>query len=183
MKMLQMAAEIADGMFYLERRKIIHRLVFTRDNETYNDYFRDLAARNCMVSGTEVVKVGDLGMARNVYMTDYYHASRRGPLPIRWMAPEAICDGMFTSHSDVWSFGVVLWEIATLAELPYQGLSNEEVISHVRRGKQLPEVENCPGIFRNLMLECWQVQPSSRPTFLDVCRLVWNDLEKCFEKS
>ena len=125
-----------------------------------------------MVSGAEVVKIGDLGMARNVYMTNYYHANGRGPLPIRWMAPEAICDGMFTNYSDVWSFGIVLWEIATLAELPYQWLSNEEVISYVKRGKRLPVSESCPDIFRNLMLECWQVQPSSRPNFLDVCRWI-----------
>ena len=77
----------------------------------------------------------DLGLARDVYLTNHYHASSRGPVPIRWMAPESIFDREFTSASDVWSFGVVLWEIVTLAEHPFPGLSNEEVLSHVKRGK------------------------------------------------
>ena len=123
-----------------------------------------------MVSGDEVVKVGDLGMARDVYMTNYYRANGRGPMPIRWMAPESICDGKFSSQSDVWSYGVVLWEIATLAELPYQGLSNEEVLSHVKGGQHLPLPDNCSDFFHSLMLECWQIQPNSRPTFLDICK-------------
>ena len=123
-----------------------------------------------MVSGDGVVKVGDLGMARDVYMTNYYHANGRGPMPIRWMAPESICDGKFSSKSDVWSYGVVLWEIATLAELPYQGLSNEEVLSGVKRGEHLPRPENCSDFPHSLMLECWQIQPNSRPTFLDICK-------------
>ena len=88
-----------------------------------------------MVAGDNTVKVGDLGLARDVYATNHYHANSRGPVPIRWMAPESIFDREFTSASDVWSFGVVLWEIATLAEHPYPGLSNEEVLSHVKRGK------------------------------------------------
>ena len=123
-----------------------------------------------MVSGDEVVKVGDLGMARDVYMTNYYRANGRGPMPIRWMAPESICDGKFSSQSDVWSYGVVLWEIATLAELPYQGLSNEEVLSHVKGGQHLALPENGSDFFHSLMLECWQIQPDSRPTFLDICK-------------
>ena len=125
-----------------------------------------------MVSGDGVVKVGDLGMARDVYLTNYYRANGRGPMPIRWMAPESICDGQFTCKSDVWSYGVVLWEIATLAELPYQGLSNDEVLSHVKRGHHLPRPEICSDLLHDLMSECWQAEFSSRPTFLDVCRQV-----------
>ena len=123
-----------------------------------------------MVSGEGVVKVGDLGMARDVYMTTYYRANGRGPMPIRWMAPESICDGQFTSKSDVWSYGVVLWEIATLAEVPYQGLSNEEVLSHVKSGQHPTPPKDCPNVVSSLMLECWQTHPNSRPTFLDICK-------------
>ena len=115
-------------------------------------------------------KVGDFGMARDVYMTNYYHANSRGPMPIRWMAPESIRDGESSSKSDVWSYGVVLWEIVTLAELPYQGLSNEEVLSHVKRGEHLPRPENCSDFLHSLMLECWQIQANSRPTFIYICK-------------
>ena len=132
--------------------------------------YRDLASRNCMVSLDEVVKVGDLGMARDGCRTEIYHTNADGPLPIRWMAPESIRDGKFTSQSDVWSYGVVLWEIATLAELPYQGFSNSEVLSQVKRGQHLHPPEDCHDVLGSLMLQCWQDNPNSRPTFFDICK-------------
>ena len=123
-----------------------------------------------MVSLDEVVKVSDFGLARDVYMTDCYKSTTRGPLPIRWMAPESIRDNKFTSPSDVWSYGIVLWEIATLAELPYQGLSNDEVQSHVKSGQHPIPPKDCSNDLGSLMLECWQTQPNSRPTFFDICK-------------
>ncbi len=82
-------------------------------------------------------------MTRDIYETDYYRKGGKGLLPVRWMAPEAIKDGIFTSLSDVWSFGIVLWEMVTLAEQPYQGLSNEEVCNHVRSGETLKRPLHC----------------------------------------
>lgn len=111
-RILQIAAEIADGMAYLSAKKFVHR---------------DLAARNCMVAEDLTVKIGDFGMTRDIYETDYYRKGTKGLLPVRWMSPESLKDGVFTSHSDVFSYGVVLWEMATLASQPYQGLSNDQV--------------------------------------------------------
>lgn len=104
-QILQMAAEIADGMSYLAAMKFVHR---------------DLAARNCMVAEDLTVKIGDFGMTRDIYETDYYRKGTKGLLPVRWMSPESLKDGVFTSSSDVFSYGVVLWEISTLASQPYQ---------------------------------------------------------------
>ncbi|CAJ0930573.1 unnamed protein product [Ranitomeya imitator] len=128
-KMIQMAGEIADGMAYLNANKFVHR---------------DLAARNCMVSEDFTVKIGDFGMTRDIYETDYYRKGGKGLLPVRWMSPESLKDGVFTTHSDVWSFGVVLWEIATLAEQPYHGMSNEQVLRFVMEGGLLEKPDNCP---------------------------------------
>lgn len=111
-RILQMAIEIADGMAYLSTKKFVHR---------------DLAARNCMVAEDLTVKVGDFGMTRDIYERDYYRKGSKGLLPVRWMAPESLKDGVFSSYSDVWSYGVVLWEMVTFASQPYQGLSNEQV--------------------------------------------------------
>lgn len=166
-QILQMAAEIADGMAYLTANKFVHR---------------DLAARNCMVAEDLTVKIGDFGMTRDIYETDYYRKGGKGLLPVRWMAPESLKDGIFTSHSDVWSYGVVLWEMATLASQPYQGLSNEQVLKYVISGGIMEKPENCPEKLYQIMTLCWERVPRTRPNFLQVIEMLLNDVGPQFKE-
>ncbi|XP_029430824.1 insulin-like growth factor 1 receptor isoform X2 [Rhinatrema bivittatum] len=165
-KMIQMAGEIADGMAYLNANKFVHR---------------DLAARNCMVAEEFTVKIGDFGMTRDIYETDYYRKGGKGLLPVRWMSPESLKDGVFTTHSDVWSFGVVLWEIATLVEQPYQGMSNEQVLRFVMEGGLLEKPDNCPDMLFELMRMCWQYNPKMRPSFLEIINGIKDELDASFK--
>uniref|UniRef100_A0A672JI13 Tyrosine-protein kinase receptor n=1 Tax=Salarias fasciatus TaxID=181472 RepID=A0A672JI13_SALFA len=166
-KMIQMAGEIADGMAYLNANKFVHR---------------DLAARNCMVAEDFTVKIGDFGMTRDIYETDYYRKGGKGLLPVRWMSPESLKDGVFTTMSDVWSFGVVLWEIATLAEQPYQGMSNEQVLRFVMEGGLLDKPDNCPDMLFELMRMCWQYNPKMRPAFLEIISSIKDELDPPFRE-
>ncbi|XP_053147694.1 insulin receptor [Hemicordylus capensis] len=166
-EMVQMAAEIADGMAYLNAKKFVHR---------------DLAARNCMVAEDFTVKIGDFGMTRDIYETDYYRKGGKGLLPVRWMAPESLKDGIFTACSDVWSFGVVLWEINSLAEQPYQGLSNEQVLKFIMDGGCLERPEHCTERLHNLMQMCWQYNPKTRPTFIEIIETLKDDLPLTFQE-
>ncbi|XP_056401019.1 insulin receptor-related protein [Hyla sarda] len=166
-EMIQMAGEIADGMAYLNAKKFVHR---------------DLAARNCMVSDNLTVKIGDFGMTRDIYETDYYRKGGKSLLPVRWMSPESLKDGIFTPYSDVWSFGVVLWEIATLAEQPYQGLANEQVLHFVMDSGILEKPENCPDRLHELMHWCWQKNPKNRPCFIEILESIKEDLQPSFQQ-
>ncbi|CAL8369908.1 unnamed protein product [Boreogadus saida] len=166
-EMIQMAGEIADGMAYLNAKKFVHR---------------DLAARNCMVAHDLTCKIGDFGMTRDIYETDYYRKGGKGLLPVRWMAPESLKDGVFTANSDCWSFGVVLWEVSTLAEQPYQGLSNEQVLKFVMDGGFLDRPDNCADRLHNLMQMCWQYNPKMRPAFQEIIEMLREDLHPSFQE-
>ncbi|XP_025261966.1 proto-oncogene tyrosine-protein kinase ROS-like [Camponotus floridanus] len=151
--LLAMCEDVARGCCYLEELRFIHR---------------DLACRNCLVSSrnreNRVIKIGDFGLARDIYKDDYYHVKGEGLLPIRWMAPESLIMGIFTSQSDVWSFGILMWEITSLGEQPYSAKANEEVINYVRAGGRLPKTLNCPSPLYQLMLRCWSAA-NVRPNF------------------
>ncbi|KAM0730461.1 Tyrosine-protein kinase transforming protein ros [Formica fusca] len=149
-----MCEDVARGCCYLENLRFVHR---------------DLACRNCLVSARDrenrVIKIGDFGLARDVYKDDYYRMIEGGRLPVRWMAPESLVyGGIFTSQSDVWSFGILMWEITSLGEHPYIGRTNLEVIDYVRTGGRLPMPLNCPPTLYELMLRCWS-PTNDRPNF------------------
>ncbi|KAL5466693.1 hypothetical protein EMCRGX_G030839 [Ephydatia muelleri] len=151
--------QIAAGMDYLSKKNHIHR---------------DLACRNCLVSSPLNVKIGDFGMSQNLYTRDYYRVNGKAVLPIRWMSPEAVVYGKFTTQSDVWSFGVVMWEVFSFAMQPYYGVTNEEVTQMIRKGKHLDIPPDCPDKIYEIMSECWNMDPSCRPTFSELYDMLLN---------
>ncbi|XP_067391518.1 inactive tyrosine-protein kinase transmembrane receptor ROR1 isoform X1 [Emydura macquarii macquarii] len=150
---LHIAVQIAAGMEYLSSHFFVHK---------------DLAARNILIGEQLHVKISDLGLSREIYSADYYRVQNKSLLPIRWMPPEAIMYGKFSSDSDIWSFGVVLWEIFSFGLQPYYGFSNQEVIEMIRKRQLLPCSEDCPPRMYSLMTECWHDLPSRRPRFKDI---------------
>ncbi|KAM9841702.1 muscle, skeletal receptor tyrosine-protein kinase [Aulostomus maculatus] len=154
---LSISKQIAGGMAYLSERKFVHR---------------DLATRNCLVGEEMVVKIADFGLSRNIYSADYYKANENDAIPIRWMPPESIFYNRYTSESDVWAYGVVLWEIFSHGMQPYYGMGHEEVIYYVRDGHILSCPDNCPLELYNLMRLCWSTHPSDRPSFSSIHRIL-----------
>ncbi|KAF6721798.1 ALK tyrosine kinase receptor [Oryzias melastigma] len=153
LELLQMARDIANGCRYLEENQFIHR---------------DIAARNCLLTcaGPErVAKIGDFGMARDIYRASYYRKGGRAMLPVKWMPPEAFVEGIFTCKTDIWSFGVLLWEILSLGYMPYPCKTNQEVLEFVTSGGRMDPPKGCPGPVYRLMTQCWQHCPNQRPNF------------------
>ncbi|XP_077201400.1 muscle, skeletal receptor tyrosine-protein kinase [Paroedura picta] len=164
MDQLCIAKQVAAGMAYLSERKFVHR---------------DLATRNCLVGENMVVKIADFGLSRNMYSADYYKANENDAIPIRWMPPESIFYNRYTTESDVWAYGVVLWEIFSFGMQPYYGMAHEEVIYYVRDGNILSCPDNCPLELYNLMRLCWSKLPSDRPSFASIHRI----LERMYERA
>lgn len=146
------AYQLSTALSYLESKKFVHR---------------DIAARNILVSADDCVKLADFGLSRWVEESSYYKASK-GVLPIKWMAPESINFRRFTTASDVWMFGVCMWEIFMLGIKPFQGIKNSDVIGRIENGERLPLPLICPPNLYSLMLQCWSYEPSKRPCFREI---------------
>lgn len=151
MKLLQMSLDAACGMMYLEARNCIHR---------------DLAARNCLISNDGQLKIADFGMSREEHI--YELSDKRGQIPIKWTAPEALRTGRYTIKCDVWSYGVLLWEIFTFGDVPYRNWSNQQTRDMIESGYRLPAPDLMPVWLRTIMNHCWHDEPLNRPSFLKI---------------
>ena len=148
-QLINMGAQVAAGMAYLEDENYIHR---------------NLAARNILVGENLIYKVADFGLAR-VIDEDIYEAHTGAKFPIKWTAPEAAMYSRFTIKSDVWSFGILLYELITYGRFPYPGMNSAQVLEALQTGYRMPCPVGCPGLLHEIMRECWRDDAASRPTF------------------
>ncbi|XP_053885599.1 ephrin type-A receptor 5 isoform X8 [Malaclemys terrapin pileata] len=157
-QLVGMLRGIASGMKYLSDMGYVHR---------------DLAARNILINSNLVCKVSDFGLSRVLEDDpEAAYTTRGGKIPIRWTAPEAIAFRKFTSASDVWSYGIVMWEVVSYGERPYWEMTNQDVIKAVEEGYRLPSPMDCPAALYQLMLDCWQKDRNSRPKFDEIVSML-----------
>ncbi|XP_044595521.1 proto-oncogene tyrosine-protein kinase receptor Ret isoform X2 [Cotesia glomerata] len=150
---LSFAWQISKGMAYLADIKLVHR---------------DLAARNVLLATGKVCKISDFGLTRDVYEDDAYLKRSKGRVPVKWMAPESLADHVYTSKSDVWSFGVLLWELVTLGASPYPGVDVHNLYNLLKAGYRMERPANCSAQLYKLMVSCWHDEPGMRPSFKEL---------------
>ncbi|KAL3265635.1 hypothetical protein HHI36_009840 [Cryptolaemus montrouzieri] len=162
--LLAWAFQVARGMEYLASRKVLHG---------------DLAARNILLADDNIVKICDFGLAKSMYNNENYKKKSDGPLPIKWMAIESIRDRVFSTQSDVWSFGIVLWEFFSLARTPYPGMeADERLYSKLVEGYRMESPEFATTDIYQMMLECWSKRPQNRPSFTQLTEKLGTMLEE-----
>uniref|UniRef100_A0ABM0LYX5 receptor protein-tyrosine kinase n=1 Tax=Saccoglossus kowalevskii TaxID=10224 RepID=A0ABM0LYX5_SACKO len=150
-RLVDFMVQIARGMAYLSDKDYVHR---------------DLAGRNCMLDDNLVVKIADFGLTRKLFNdSNYYRMGNAARVPVKWLALESLGENMYTTQSDVWSLGVVMWEIITRAQTPYRGIHNHDIHDYLQRGRRLKQPRQCTDELYTIMLSCWVVEPKERPTF------------------
>ncbi|XP_045926411.1 tyrosine-protein kinase Mer [Micropterus dolomieu] len=161
--LLKFMVDIALGMEYLSGRNFLHR---------------DLAARNCMLRDDMTVCVADFGLSKKIYSGDYYRQGRIAKMPVKWIAIESLADRVFTVKSDVWAFGITMWEIASRGATPYPGIQNHEIYDYLLEGHRLKQPADCLDELYEIMYSCWRADPLDRPFFPQLREM----LEKLTEK-
>lgn len=157
--LLEIAKQVALGMEFLSKNKVVHR---------------DLAARNILVSADRTVKIADFGLSRDVYQENVYKKTGNGKLPIKWLALESMTHQVYTSQSDVWSFGILLYEIITLGGIPYPSIPTNRLIHLLKTGYRMERPKSCSHGLYELMLACWNFNPSERPNFNEIIKILDN---------
>eukprot|EP00794_Sanderia_malayensis_P007685 gene7685-8522_t len=151
--LIDICTQICNGMLFLSSQSFVHK---------------DLATRNCLVADNGVIKISDFSGLRDLYAGDYYRVPARAPIPVRWMSPESLLLSSYSSASDVWSFGVVMWEVFSYGLQPHFGYSNQEVIERIQTRHHLPCPDGCPTTLFSIMKDCWVEDAACRIGFNDV---------------